>query len=382
MGESRAFALSTKSAPWLIGAVFLLLLPSRALALLNLEGTRNQLFVFGEFQLGYDSNIYAQNGGEGDTVANTTAGIEYKRNAGIIGVDANASITYVAYDKFSDQDTWNPSFSVSLEKTTGRTTGSFTARAYRTLRADAAVNELTDSWNFPLELDLKYPINQRYYFTSETGYVRHDYLNNPSLSDYDEFSQGVDLFYVYTSKLDLLGGYRVRISHTDAGRATDQDVSVGATGGLLPKVSGLVRAGIQNRSLEDSSGNFNEFFLLGELTWTPTRKFTVVGQASQDFNTTATTESVNSLAGSLQGTYVFTRRFQAESAVRMGRNVFLNGSEFGRRDEFFGWDAGVTYTWNEHLKVGVTYTYLHNRSNFVFSDFDRNGFFLDIGSRF
>ncbi len=382
MAQRRAFAVPSNPSLLLAAAVFLLLLaPAPVFALLNVDGTRNQIFVFGDLQLGYDSNIFAQEGGASDFITTGTVGVEWKRHAGVIAIDSKASLSYQHYDKFTQGNGWNPSFSVEFDKTTGRTTGALTVGATRSQRTDTTVNLLTTSWNIPVDLNVKYPINQRYYFTSDTGYLRRDYLNNPALSNYDEYNEGVDVFYIYTSKLDLLGGYRVRFSHSDAGRATDQNVTFGATGGLLPKLSGIVRAGFQNRRLENSA-TYNQLSLSGQLLWTATRNFSLTGSASRDFNTTAIAGSVDSLSGRLDGTYIFTRRFQVLSGLGGGRNLFLNGIEAHRRDEFFTWDVGATYSWGEHLKITATYTYLRNWSNSSVAQFDRNGFSIDISSRY
>ena len=42
-------------------------------------------------------------------------------------------------------------------------------------RSDSSVNLRTSSWNFPLGLSVKYPINDKFYVTSNTGYLRRTY---------------------------------------------------------------------------------------------------------------------------------------------------------------------------------------------------------------
>jgi len=223
-----------------ICALALGLTPARAL--INLDGSRNQLFVFGSVTFGYDSNIFSDSSGRDDYTVNGTVGAEIKRRAGIIPVNATATLSYSSYGSYSEENSFNPNFHVEFNKTTGRTTGAFTINAYRESRADSAVNLRTNSWNFPVGLSLKYPVNDKYYFTSQTSYLRRRYVDSTVLADYTDYSQGLDVFYVYTSKLDLVGGYRIRVSQTSIGDdSVDHWFNVGATGGLFAKLNGPVR---------------------------------------------------------------------------------------------------------------------------------------------
>ncbi len=170
--------------------VLLLVLPlHQARALLNLDGTKNQIFVFGEVSFGYSTNIFADSTQRGDSSFSGEAGAEYNRRAGLLAVNAIAKIGYQHFNTYTSESSVNPYFSIELIKSTGRTTGSFTASAYRESRSDSAVNIRTQSWNIPLGLLLKYPFSEKFYGTSQTGYLKRTYtqdnltpLQAPSLS--------------------------------------------------------------------------------------------------------------------------------------------------------------------------------------------------------
>lgn len=359
----------------------LLLAPPSAFALLNIDGTRNQVFVFGNATFAYDSNVFAQSAPEGDYVFSASVGVELKRRAGIIAVNARAIFAYQQFAEFTDQSSWNPSFNLELNKTTGRTTGALTISAFRSSRADAAVNLRTQTWNFPIGLNVKYPVNDKFYLTSNTSYLQRSYVaENAGLLDYMDIGQSIDLFYVFTSKLDLVAGYRTRIGHTDVGTTTDHSFSFGVMNGLLPKVNGSVRLAYQIRETE-SGETFDQFSINTGLTWNATRKLTVSNSIGRDFNTTATGITVDSITAGLRANYVFTRKFQAEGGIAYGRNRFL-GISPARRDDFFSWDLGATYSFNEHLRVTASYNYMKNWSTLSFSDFERSGYSVDVSSRF
>lgn len=367
----------------------LLVFPQSVFALLNIDGTRNQIFVFGELHLGYDSNIFAQNenlfppvGGYDDYITTFVLGTEYRRNAGTLSINARAQIGYERYDKHSDRNAWNPSLRLELIKTTGRLTGSLSVSAVKESRADSAINLRTSAWSYPIALNLRYPINEKFYATSSTGYLRRSYEDTVVLSNLTEYSQAIDFFRVYTSKLDLLAGYRVRFSETTAGRTTDHNFSVGATGSILPKLNGVVRFGYQFRNVDATADEFGNVSALAQLNWNPTRKLAVLGRLSRDFSTTANTVSVDTLAANLHANYILTRRYQIDGGLGYGRNHFLNQNQRGRRDDFFTWDVGATYTWSEKFKVSASYVYLQNWSTLDLSDFTSNGVNITISSRF
>ncbi|MDI1320760.1 MAG: outer membrane beta-barrel protein, partial [bacterium] len=247
-----------------------------------------------------------------------------------------------------------------------------------------SVNVRTSSWNFPLGLNLKYPINDKFYLTSNTSYLQRRYTDNAALANLTDYSEGIDLFYVYTSKLDLIGGYRIRVSRTSFGNdTTDHWFNVGATGGLLAKLNGSVRLGYQIRAVAGAAAeNFTHFNALAALNWPMTRKLALSGQVSRDFNTIATGASVDSTSLALRANYTYSRKLGLDTGVAWGRNDFLGRNQTPRTDTFFSWDVGAHYRFNEHLNVGASYTWFRNWSSLSFSNFERQGFSLDVASRY
>ncbi len=371
-----------RSLAWLLAGLVAAI--PNAHALLNIDGTRNQLFLFGGATLGYNSNIFAQNGGDGDSTMSINAGAELKRKAGIIGVDAIAKVDILRYGTYSDLNAVNPSLSLALTKSTGRTTWDFSLQVYRETRSDSAVNLHTTSWNLPVALNLRYPINEKFYLTSGTTYLRREYEDNAALVNYADVSEALDFYYTYTSKLDLLAGYRLRVSRdTIYGRAVDHWFSVGATGGLFAKLSGTVRAGYQLRTLETGSpDHYDHFNFAASLTWPVLRKLTVALAANRDFGTIATGESVDSSSLSLRAVYNYNRKLEISSGVAVGLNDFLGDTQHGRRDTFFSWDIAAQYKLNEHFQLGVSYTYFQNWSTLALGDYDSQGVSLNLSGRY
>lgn len=353
-------------------------------ALLNFDGTRNQLYVFGGLTYAYNSNLFGQAGGDGDSSFTIQAGTELKRKAGLIGVDCVAKVDFVRYSEYTDLNTVNPNLSLVFSKGTGRTTGSFSVSVYREARSDSAVNLHTTSWNFPMALNVRYPINEKFYTTSATEYLQREYQDNAALVNYTDLSESLDLYYTYSTKLDLLAGYRIRFSEAAVyGRATDHWFSVGATGGLLAKLTGTVRVGYQLRTVDiGTPDHFDHFNFSAGLNWPVLRKLTVTVSASRDFGTIATGESVDSSSLALRGTYTYNRKLQFTGGVGFGINDFLGDTQNDRRDTFFSWDAGFNYRMNEHFQFGANYTYFKNWSSIAFGDYDSHGISVNVTGRY
>ena len=101
--------------------VLLVVLPwHQAHALLNLDGTRNQIFAFGSVSFGYSTNIFSDSSQRGDSSLTGEAGLEYDRRAGVLGVNAIAKVGYERFRTYTDQNAVNPFFSLEVTKSTGR----------------------------------------------------------------------------------------------------------------------------------------------------------------------------------------------------------------------------------------------------------------------
>ena len=367
-----------------IALVALWALTSPARALVNFDGTRNQLFVFGGLTFAYDSNLYAEADGRGDYSLIAQAGTELKRKAGLIAVDFTAKVDFVRYGEFTEEDSVNPNFALTLTKDSGRTTGSFSVSAYRETRSDAAVNLRTSSLNYPVALHLRYPIDDKLSLTSDTEYVHRTYEDNAALVDYSDISEALDFFYTYSSKLDLLAGYRLRFSEAAVyGHATDHWLSVGATGGILPKLTGTLRVGYQLRDVETGHpDHYDHFNFMAGLTWPVMRKLTISLNALRDFGTIATGETVDTSSLSLAGLYSYNSKLQFTSSVSTGRNDFLGDTQNDRRDTFFSWDLAANYKMNEHFQLGVTYVYFRNWSSLPVGDYENHRVSLTLSARY
>ncbi len=365
-----------------LGGVLLHLSSITASALIKFDEGRDQLFVTGSVSTGYDSNIFATSGGEGDIFTNSSLALEYVRHAGMISVNGEAAWNMGSFASNASEDFANPTLSLEFVKDSGRTTGSLTLGASRQSQADPTVNQRTDSWNYNAGLNWKYPVIERYSLAGSLAYGMVDYVDNSAgLTDLSTYMASTDLFYAYTSQRDLLGGYRIRVSDTSTGgQSIDHAITAGVSGKILAKLNGTIRAGYQIRQ-ESSGQSYESTTASASTTWSATKKLAVTGTLKKDFSTTATNSTVDALSFNLDAQYAMTHRWSLYSGLGVGRNEFLSGSDTSRMDYYFTWSAGVNYSLNDHFKASLTYSYFQNWSNRSNSSFDRNSITLNLTSR-
>ncbi len=358
----------------------------RAGAILELNEGRDRFVVNADYGVTYDSNHFEHSGSEGDYNQSLSVGADYVRRAGLIGVDASVSVTTARFRKFSADDFTNPSFALDFTKGKGRLTGSFRLSAQRESRGEVVVNLWTNSWHYGSNLTLRYPFSDRYYVTSTSAYDLRDYLQSSALFDLASYSEGLDAFYVYSSKLDLLGGYRIRWGDAQGGtRSLDQAVTMGATGGILPKLSGSIRAGYQWRNETGAGGgNYGSFTTNVSLAWPVTKQITFNGQVSEDFMTSATDVSVDTTGLTLTASFKPNTRLKValETSASYLVNRFLGIRGAGREDWATEFTADLSIPIKTHLAVALSYGYTDNHSNVAFAQFARHTAALKLSAHY
>lgn len=374
--------LSARTAAALAATFFTTVSPAPALVRMN-DG-KDQLFLNASLTAAWDSNIFASPDGEGDFITTYGLSLDYQRRAGLIGVNATAAFDVGRFDEFDGENFANPNLRLELTKDSGRTTGSLAMGAQRESRADSAVNIRTESWNYDAALNFKYPVIERYSLSGNLGYGLRDYQDNSFLVDLETYSTAMDVFYVYTSDRDLIGGYRLRVSETSADTTFyDHAFTLGLSGKILPKLNGTARFGYQFREAAGGLSDTHQSWTSAvSATWNVNKRLTVTGQLSKDFSTTASNTSVDTFSGNVEVQYASSAKTSVTAGVGGGINEFLGALGAGREDTFFTYNVALNYTMNERFRCSLGYTYLHNWSTVATSDFERHSVSLNVTSRF
>lgn len=368
-------------------------------ALVALNDGRDRIYLTGTLSAGHDSNIHASSENRGDAVYSSRVVAEYSRRAGWIGVNGSVSVHAARFAEFEEEDYTNPSYRLEFTKQSGRTTGALSLSAARETRADAAVNVRSTSWNYDTTLHFKYPIVGLYTLTGGASYNSREYVDANALADLYTYTASVDLMRMLGAERDLMAGYRYRYNETSFDSVSrDHSLTVGVTGKVVRSISGSLRAGYQVRSLEsprqDNRGTFGAWTASGALTYLLNKKTSLSAQLSKDFSITAKDSSVDVTAASLSAQYAFNSRWSLSASGSSGRSRFLGDAGRlvlqggpapllgpSRADTYVSWDAGVSYSLNEHLKASASYVWFQNWSTSDYADFVRSSWTASVSSR-
>jgi hypothetical protein len=202
------------------------------------------------------------------------------------------------------------------------------------------------------------------------------------LFNLSSYSEGADIYYVYSSKLDLLGGCRIRFGDAQGGSSTrDLAFTVGATGALLPKLTTTVRIGYQTRDESGvNGGHYDQLTTELSLAWPMNKRTTFNFQALKDFTTAVTDVSVDTTAFDLSGTIKPNLRVKIAFTGEAGYTIskYLGNLGGGREDHTLSFIARLSIPIKTHFAASLAYGYYTNASSNTFSRFERRTASADV----
>jgi hypothetical protein len=369
------------------------------LGLVRFNDGTDQVFVNGSFSIGHSSNLSDSADGTGGFDLGTSIGVEYRRHAGLITVNAAATWTLAHYldSRNSPYNYFDPSYSLEFDKETGRTTGALTFTAARASQADAESNVHDVSWNYAAGLNLKYPVIDRYSLSASANYDFLDYTQSSgaSLVNLTTYGASLGLFYILDDAHDLFTTYRFRYQmSSDHTSDLDNAIVVGVDGQIIGEINGDLQVGIQRRTPYGQpanglgqNGGYNDITGSAGLTWHYSRQLAFKLALNKDFNTTSSNATTDNTTAQLNATYDYNAQWHAKAGVGGGETRFLG--PFGligttgieRHDYDLTWNLGASYSLNEHLHIDFIYTYLRNWSNLALADFTANTWTLTLSTR-
>lgn len=366
-------------------------------ALFNMNQGKDLVFVNATYSIGFDSNIFTRKSGKASASQSASASIDYTRQAGLIAIAASAAISVGSFASVRSQDFTDPSLSLSFRKRYGRTTGSLALSARHDSSPDPDAGERTKSWNYGTMLDVRYPVNDRYYLTNSIAFNGKYYTNKGLFSNLDSYSDSIFVNYIYSSKLDLNGGYTIRISDTSRHtNAYDHNFSIGASGGIRPKLSGTIRVGYQirdagsyftdptltNAPTTRINETFKAFSAGTSLKWLYSRKLSVSGDVNEDFSISSTDISTDRLSIGLHTSTPLTTKLIGNFGVTYSSTDFLGAAGDGRHDDMWMFDASLGVALTTHIRTNLSYAYMINSSNRSAYNFERQTLTLTIAASY
>ncbi len=339
-----------------------------ARALLVFNDGKDQVFVTATYSFGYDTNVFSQRQAQASVTQALSFLATYSRKAGVIGVNASFGMNFGQFFGIPGQDFADPSLTLSFNKGVGRTTGSLSFDVTKVNTPDPIANDRAIGWNYGSTLDLRYPVIERFYLTDATTIGGASYQNHPIFSDQQTYSEGLNMNFVYDSKLDLSDGYLFTLSHTHDTTSYDNSFNVGCDGNILAKLSGSISAGYsfdRNTYTSAKSEEFSGIDANINLNWRVTRALTLAGTISKDFAISSTDITTDTTTFKVSAETVVAKRFRTEMAVYYIPTDFLGRAGAGRRDRLWEFQPNVGTAITTHLRCNLGYGYLVNYSNFA-----------------
>jgi len=131
--------------------------------------------------------------------------------------------------------------------------------------------------------NLNAPVRGKFGFTVAVQHVYNNYLSNNPTLDREEIQAGVDLDYKWQPKTKLFMSYRHGMLSYQTGYTNDatfDNVDLGITGTIAPKVQGTVKAGMQMRKYDEDAGNAKNDVTTAQYSaqanWKPVEKTEVI----------------------------------------------------------------------------------------------------------
>jgi hypothetical protein len=344
--------------------------PARALLVFN-DG-KDQVFVTATYSIGYDTNVFSQRVAKGALTQAFSFGASYTRKAGLIGVSANFTMNVGQFFGIPGQDFADPSFSLSFSKGVGRTTGGLTFNVAKVNTPDPIANDRAIGWTYGTSLALRYPVIERFFLSDTASVGGSSYANQTLFAGQQNYSEGINMNFIYDSKLDLVDGYVLTLSHTHDTTSYDHSINFGANGNVLPKLDGSIAVGY-SADFTDHTHATSEFFsgldANTSLSWRVTRSLSITGGVSKSFAISSTDITTDTINYRVEAETVLAKRFRTEMSVTYVPTAFLGRTGLGRRDRLWEFQPNLGTAITTHIRCNLGYGYLINYSNFADSAF-------------
>ena len=250
---------------------------------------------------------------------------------------------------------------------------------------DPIANNRAIGWDYTSTLNLRYPVDQRFFLTDVVGAGGSSYQNTALFSNQRTFSEGVDVNIVYDSKLTLFGAYDFTLAKTHDTNSYGNSYNLGASGTILPKVHGSISLGYsldQNTYTHQPSEEFTGIDAAGNLVWQFSRAISFTGTATKDFAIASTDVTTDTTDLGIAGSTVVAKRFQTQLGVTRVTTDFLGRAGLGRKDTLWEFVANLGTPLTTHININLAYAYELNYSNFSNSSFVRETITLDLTAKY
>lgn len=210
-------------------------------------------------------------------------------------------------------------------------------------------------------------------YWDDTNYFKTGYANLESTA------LPVNVYYALEPKLDLSAGFRYR-DNTVGGNgvnSTDQYYNVGARGEFSPLLTGEIDIGYNTQKM-DVGASHNGLGADASLTYAYSDKTNVVFGLTDDFGYGADGRALRQVSGNIGANSAISDQWAVDGAFSYGRYSYYglvpngSGGVVDQQDNFYTFQAGVTYIVSLNAKIRAGYTFQRDNSNVSADTFNDN----------
>ena len=332
-------------------------------------GDNAELFLTGSAAVRFDDNIFLDSNNEqNDTILSFTPGFDlvFGKGSATTG-DIYYREEFRRYSTHDNQNTSLSNLGFSSRYDNGKTKMGAAASYAQVAQSDnntRASGTIVRREVSNLNLNTEFAFSEKTSFGAALVYDKTDY-SPTSFTDSSSWAIPVDMYYELSPKLAMSAGYRYRdttLSGT-ARDSTENFFNIGARGEFTPKLTGQVRVGYNQRSLDGASDQTG-LGLDSALTYAYSEKTSFQLTVSNDFSNSATGDNTK------VRNYAVSTRSQMSEQWNFGASLGVRSVTYSNRSEdFFTGSVNVTYTYSTYLNFGASYAYSNNDSTLATASF-------------
>jgi len=329
----------------------------------------------------YDSNIFANRSEVSDTVWVATPKFQFRRDAGLITVDADLGIDtgWYADHPFQDYEDFKSGVTALYANPGGKLDASVTARFDENTQADAVVGNILSYEETQFRASIRYQLLDKIAVRFLPTYVNRTYANPENANEFTRFNDltrtgmRFDVAYNYSPKLDVIAGYRFR-DIDNPGRISVSGASnlllLGVEGEITPKITGIAEVGFQNRSFDSGRADDSATYFNIGMSYALSDRTSIDLNIEQDYEVAANNLAIDPFSIGLSVSHSWNDKVVTNAGVEWVKYNYT-GQDTDRSDDLFiGSVRGQYYlTPRSSLDAGVSW--LSRSSDSEFADYSR-----------
>lgn len=341
-------------------------------------GDGAELFLTGSLGIRADDNIFLARNDESDLIFDIAPGAEitFGKNAQLKG-SLTLAHTWSNYSDNSNLNTnlFNGAFQTRYDD--GKLKMGFNLSYAELNQNTPDIRGLTRRDVFNVGGNAEVEISQITSIGAGVNFAHENYKRGNPYTDSDSLTVPLDLYYKWTSKVDLSVGYRYRDYQVDIGQdSTDHFFNIGARGEFSPKFTGKFQVGLNTREL-DRGGDESQLGLDASFGYELSPKTTLNFGATNDYGTSPQGQQQENL--SFNGS--ISTKVSEEWSLNFG--LSWRSTDYGTRtDDYLEGTIGTTYTISTNARIIAGYTHRDYTSVLSASEFKNNVFSIAANFRY